>query len=312
MSATNEQEVTWNPLADLRRKHPRFFPRFDVDAVYSCIREIDPLQDTLSYEDCQHRLSGHLFHMGLPSMIMWRIFPRLLGAILLLSGMFALPFILTSVMLSATLGTSELFPTILAAGQIVLAIAGSFWLWTEGGWEARFFREIARILKIARETTDEQYKAVHCVNFAGKAARSLFCLVQQRRRTWASPPAVADLALAQSYPLIDVQLSLQRDANSLQRKLHLYVSFLYYAGALVAVRRHDLVPVLRQHYADRYSLARRESTVSRDEIPERDALYLDPMRNQNRWTVMKDYFYPLAAWFSLLVSIAALIVSLVG
>ncbi|GAB1516800.1 hypothetical protein JCM33774_88450 [Actinophytocola sp. KF-1] len=228
---------------------------------------------------------------------------------MLISGTVALPFLISG-MQDATNEPDELFPFILAAGQVMLAVVGSFWLWSEGGWEVRFFREIARILRIAREGTAEQYKAVECVNFAGKAARNLFCLVQQRRRTWKSPPAVADFALAQSYPLIDVQLSQHGSASSLQRKLHVYVSFLYFASALVAVRRHDLLPTLRQHYADRYSLARRESTGSLDEIPERDALFLDPMRNQNRWTVTKDYFYPLAAWFSLLVSLGALALSL--
>ncbi|MFE6611817.1 hypothetical protein [Amycolatopsis sp. NPDC057786] len=46
------------------------------------------------------------------------------------------------------------------------------------------------------------------------------------------------------------------------------------------------------------------------EIPERDVLFLDPMRNHHRWAVVKDFYYPLSSWLSLAIAGAALLISL--
>lgn len=223
-----------------------------------------------------------------------------------------LPFALTYLIGALIDRKLELISAILVAGQVGLSFCSAVWLWSEGGWKARFFLNIARLMKVAQEPVSEEYKAVRCINLAGKAARNLFCVAQQRRRTWTSPPAVADMALAQAYPLIDIQLSDVGDTRSLQDNFHLYVSFLYYSAALVAVKRYDLIPNLRRYYAEEHSLMSRRSSNSLDQISERDALFLDPMRNQNRWTVAKDYLYPLAAWLSFSVSTAALVVSIIS
>lgn len=193
--------------------------------------------------------------------------------------------------------------------SIVAASLLSVTLWVRLRFNPRFrfFRLLrqAEIMANAWSMYDPRARAVSSVNFAGAAARSLFRYIQKSRRTWGAPPAVADHALECSYPLIDIDLSRRQFAIPELSTIQYYARFLRDASYLVMIEKEEYIPDLRRLYSE---LPGRERGVS-GEIPERDAHFLDPMRAHNRWSVMKDYYYPLASWLSLLVALAALAVS---
>jgi hypothetical protein len=129
---------------------------------------------------------------------------------------------------------------------------------------------------------------VGTLDHAGRAARALFIYLQGSRLTWKPPPVVADRAFRLAYPLINVELTPDfKLSESGRREL---AWFLHDVVAVVHMGMSDLAPGIRSLYP---GLPTRHHTE--DDIPERDLLYLDPMRNMNRWGIVRDYMFPLAA-----------------
>ena len=170
-------------------------------------------------------------------------------------------------------------------------------VWNRIGVRNRFFRLIHRA---ETQCNFRLPNSVYVVNLAGRAARCLFKAMQGGRRTWVSPPAVSDRALVLAYPIVNVDISRCQDALS-----EYYGRFLHDVAALAMLGHEHLIPRLREAYL---LLPARESDDGA--VPERDALYLDPMRNYHRWAVVKDYLYPLASWLSFLLAVVALVISI--
>jgi hypothetical protein len=194
--------------------------------------------------------------------------------------------------------------------SVVLATLVLIALWIGERFRARsrFFRLLrkAELAANAWSMYNSRAQAVRSVNLAGAAARSLFRYIQNSRRTWGSPPTVADHALECSHPLIDIDLSGKQFAITGLSTIQYYARFLRDVAYLVMIEKEEYIPGLRRLYVE---LPGRNRT-NPSEIPDRDAHFLDPMRGHNRRSVMKDYYYPLASWLSLLVALLALAVSI--
>ncbi|MFE6611816.1 hypothetical protein [Amycolatopsis sp. NPDC057786] len=74
--------------------------------------------------------------------------------------------------------------------------------------ERRFYRFVTKAEKAANIPLHAALNTypVRCMNYSGRAARLLFLHIQGGRRTWVTPPTVADRALEFTYPLINVVL----------------------------------------------------------------------------------------------------------
>lgn len=108
-----------------------------------------------------------------------------------------------------------------------------------------------------------------------------------------------------TYPIIHFDLYTEPNELSTDDFLVAYPRFYQDVATLVAIRREDLIPTLRK----RYQVFPAAAASQPLEVPERDARFLDPMRDHGRWQVVKDYLLPLASWFSLAVAIAALLIN---
>ncbi|MDX8054968.1 hypothetical protein SK571_36830 [Lentzea sp. BCCO 10_0798] len=206
--------------------------------------------------------------------------------------------------------SKELLTPVLVTSYMIFLVFTWLFLVTRQPSKLPFFAAIALSQRIMRRSSNDEYRLIYCVNAAGRAARLLFKALQGKRRNWATPPTVADRALMIVYPLIDLELSDLVNPQSIKKALLAYVDFLYYAAGLVAAGRSDLIPSLRAYYEREHALACRTSLSPDGKLAERDTLFIDPMRNNSRWIVLKDYFYPLASWLSLAVSVSALVVSI--
>ncbi len=166
----------------------------------------------------------------------------------------------------------------------------------------RFFRLMAAAEREAGAWYKGHRKFVRCMNLVGRAARMLFRYQQQSRRTWLAPPAVADIALRAALPLVNIDV---RDIDPVSKSATVRElrQFLRDVSYLVVVERDGLIGDLRSRYKDI------EFRYRNGEDNEPDVKYLDPMRNKTRWDVRKDFYYPLSAWFSAMVAVAALIIS---
>jgi hypothetical protein len=201
------------------------------------------------------------------------------------------------------------FLAVLPAAGAVLAVVLAIFLSARipiGAARWRFFSHIADAIRLIRDvdekTLDVDIPSV--LNSLGMAARALLLALQRTRRAWRSPPMVSDRALRLSSALIDIDLPddlhLPGLAGSATREL--LHRFLHDVAAVVAIGRDDLIPDVREAYRE---LPRRSP-----EARELDLVYLNPMRSRSRWDVAKDFWYPLAPWLSLVVSAAALVISL--
>ncbi|MPZ83992.1 MAG: hypothetical protein GEV28_27810 [Actinophytocola sp.] len=191
----------------------------------------------------------------------------------------------------------------------VLAVCAlMFWSWFLGrrsiyAARVRFFVHAQSALMKLYDRTYPEGDKVGALDSAGRAARALFVYLQGSRMTWKTPPAIADRAFRLAYPLINIELTSELRMSEHGR--HDLAWLLHDIVAVVHLGVPDLTPRIRESYP---RLPTRHK--SSDEIPERDMLYLDPMRNRNRWEVFKDYVFPLAAWFSLAISITSLVITL--
>ena len=167
---------------------------------------------------------------------------------------------------------------------------------------ARFFRSIERALYIGLTKTHPQ-APVAAFNFVGQAARCLFSDIR-RGRARTAPPAVSDWAETVAVNLIHVRLMRADGTGDRSVPLEAYWRFIYDAAALVAVRREGLVPVLREAYEELLP------NPDDDDFIDRNILFLNPLREHQKWVFVKDFVYPLAAWLSLLVSVAALVLAM--
>ncbi|WP_409496616.1 hypothetical protein [Amycolatopsis sp. cmx-11-12] len=177
--------------------------------------------------------------------------------------------------------------------------------------ERRFYRFVTKAEKAANVPLHAALNTypVRCMNHSGRAARLLFLHIQGGRRTWAAPPTVADRALEFTYPLINVVLDGAPLSPRAVQSFKRHAEFLKLTACLVALGREDLIPRLRRLTAAHGGVPMRTEDDDA-EIPERDLLFLDPMRNHHRWAVVKDFYYPLSSWLSLAIAGAALIISL--
>ncbi|MCG3754774.1 hypothetical protein [Amycolatopsis sp. Poz14] len=211
-------------------------------------------------------------------------------------------------------------------GRFLLAVIVSvfiraIWLSRAGGAKRRFFRAIGIALRML-ESGQEQHvenprwlrfkphydgSLVEALNFAGLASRALFALLQQSRRTWQSPPTVAERAVRLSAPLIDIEIVDDLDITHPgvdPTKWILLYGFLYDVAAVVAIRREDLIPAVRSLYSNLPS-----GPLDAISCKERDVRYLNPAHERSRWELAKDYILPLSSWLSLTVSIIALVIA---
>ncbi|MFC3454742.1 hypothetical protein [Amycolatopsis speibonae] len=177
--------------------------------------------------------------------------------------------------------------------------------------ERRFYRFVTKAEKAANIPLSSAVNTypVRCMNHSGRAARLLFLHLQGGRRTWAAPPTVADRASEFTYPLINVVLDGAPSSPRAVRSFKRHAEFLKLTACLVALGREDLIPRLRRLTAAHGGIPMRTGDEEA-EIPERDLLFLDPMRNHHRWAVVKDFYYPLSSWLSLAVAGVALVISL--
>jgi hypothetical protein len=300
------REAPWILERNKHKKRFRYFARFDPDEIADCLRHLVPDEDDVTTDRSVFELSMHRMAVGVFGYIMIRLVP-VVGFLCFASMAVIIPAVLRA--FSSVARNNPLDTSLVASELVVVAVAGLV-ISLYGHWELRFLRAVARTQKIADETYASVYRVAQCANMAGRAAKYLFRDVQGRRFTWVSPPAVADRALALSSRLINVELDHHADLYSLEILIGTYAEFLYFASGLVAAKRAELIPVLRDYYATDRSLAYRVEPGPEGIVPERDALFLDPMRNHDRWAIVKDYLYPLASWMSLLVSVTALILSL--
>ena len=151
------------------------------------------------------------------------------------------------------------------------------------------------------------HQEIQTLNWSAQAARCLFIRLRGNSSAWGASPAVSDRALMNSHPLIDLRVEdVSSGAERSAESRHIYARFLRDVSYLVILEREDLIPLLRCKY---WSLAgTMPNTV--DDIPEREAQFLDPLRNHNKFSIVKDYYYPLASWLSFVVAVIALLVSL--
>ncbi|KDN19819.1 hypothetical protein DV20_22215 [Amycolatopsis rifamycinica] len=310
MSKTLEMhgDTPWVDPASEMMVRRSFFPVFDDDEVIRCIGQLAGEYPEAARRTDRRSLGLHRSTTGPNGVVLVAVTPV---ATLVFAGVSAF---------SAWVVLRSLPETLRRTGGswfevgFVLTVLGSMFvaslaLAASRHPDLRFQRVVAKVQRLTREGFAPMYRIVRCANLAGKAARELFRVHQGRRLTWVSPPMVADRALTLSFPLVDVELSREANPDDLDKVIRVYGEFLYFAAALEAAGRPELIPKLRDHYA-RSGLLERRNAEPPGEVPERDALFLDPMRNHSRWAVAKDFLYPLSSWFSLAVAVAALVVSL--
>lgn len=294
----------WAHAYEPRVPKPQMYPKFDLDEICDCVNFLDsevenPVSRKIFGSNifAYHERGTFLHYLSL------RLMPA--TGLLVLICMVVLWRSLEEI---ADRSSQSLVYVVLFVSRAALSLIACLMIVGRVSWDQRFYLAVNKARKVAHGTTGSSGDLVYAVKIAGKAARSLFRCLQGRRITWVSPPAVADRALSLSFPLIDVSLDEGTGASKIHDTSRLYGEFLYYAAGLFVVRREDLIPKLREQYSCTVLPVRARPEI--DEISERDALYLDPMRNYTRWGVAKDFFYPLATWISLLVAIAALVVSI--
>lgn len=303
-----QSDTPWvEPDGDLTiRRH--YFPAFDLDEVSRCIeylvddypepaRALD--QSSLLTQQSGNNLMGFMLLRAVPvSTFGFAAF----SAFIFWSTVQDISRSLNQI------GGSWISLTLLLFMFVSMTLCGSFM--AVHRWpDLQFQRAVARVQKLTQESGAPMYRVVRCANLAGRAARELFQVHQGRRFTWVSPPTVADRALSLSFPLINVELGHEADPGGLREVIHVYGEFLHFAAALEAAKRSELIPRLRDYYA-KAGLLNYRNSEPHDELSERDALFLDPMRNHSRWAVAKDFLYPLSSWLSLAVAVVALVVSL--
>lgn len=298
----------WTTRESKGRKRYGYFTRFDSSEISRCLAYLAPGDDDATRAQdiaTLKRFCKWIALMGLPS-LKFRALP---GIILTLLGLV----ISLTPLLAEARGEMNLDPISLIIGFIFIVVGafistiGAAILTTRPS-RIKFHRYVALTLKTQRRTYPGS--PAHFLNRTGKASRELFRATQHLRLTWISPPLAADHALAVAYPLINVKLNPEHSLKETRALLISYSNFLYFASALEAAKRTDLIPKLRAYYADNEHLDYRSNPKLDSIAPERDALFLDPMRNHNRWAIAKDYLLPLASWLSFLVSAVALTVSI--
>lgn len=290
-------------------RRARFAPAFVATEIKECVHHLD--KNSAFYDEAyfELQLDAYTSTRKLPTLSLGGYFPAIFPVGLFVSLCFALFAVVRLVEPIEPLGPNDLRDTLLMAGESILMLVAYTTFVLNADWRLQFYGRIGKVMKIADRSPDSQREMIKCVNVAGKAARRLFSELQGGRRTWISPPAVADRALAIAYPIINISLNDVESLRGMKGLIKVYMNFLYYAAGLVAIDRCDLIPALRKYYAENHLLSCRvDSDV--DSIPDRDVLFLDPMRNHHRWAVAKDFLFPLSAWLSLVVSVVALVVSL--
>lgn len=187
--------------------------------------------------------------MGLSGFMLLKIFPVAISGFILFNA--SVVFALIGNMsenASKLAGGWEAVIEVLAT-MVALTVAGIFVVFHR--WpDMHFHRAVARVQKLTRESHAPVYRVAQCANIAGRAARELFQVVQGRRFTWISPPAVADRALTLSFPLINVELNHAAGPAELLKLIQEYGEFLHFAAGLEAAKRVDLIPALRSYYAE--------------------------------------------------------------
>jgi len=298
-------EAPWTTPQGRNKNRHRYFTRFDAAEISRCLDYLAPGDDREAREQdiASVKKTGKMLATLGFSALNFRFIPGIaltsLGLVTLLSLIYAV----------ARDKIALDFPGLVAAlivmmvGALLLIIGTA--VLTARLSRLRFHRNVAQALK-AIERTSPGSSTYYSLNLIGKAARQLFRATQHHRWTWLTPPAAADRALAISYPLINVKLNPEYTRQETHELLNSYASFLYFTSALEAARRTELIPKLRRFYADNHLLAYQSDPELDSIAPERDALFLDPMRNHNRWGIAKDYLLPLASWLSFLISATAL------
>lgn len=274
-----------------------------------CIEHLDGERRPLGLEGCELALEGHRLTAGFRGLFLSRVVPAA-GILALFTVVVGVPLGVRMIRVALADPSKELLTPLMVTCYMILLVVAWVFLVTRQPSALPFFAAVALSQRIMRKSSNDEYRLIYCVNTAGRAARLLFKALQGKRRSWATPPTVADRALLIAYPLIDLELSGLANPQSIKKALLAYVDFLYYAAGLVATGRSDLIPSLRAYYERVHLLVCRTPSGPDGKLTERDVLFIDPMRNNSRWIVLKDYFYPLASWLSLVVSVSALVVSI--
>jgi hypothetical protein len=301
--SSGETRRPWVHAYQARPSKFQIYPKFEASEMHECVRVLDPSSKSWDLERCENELVRYKNSVTIIGYVAVRLFPFMGTLVLVIFVLFG-----QNLLNLAAKSPKELFNTILFSAWITSGLLGSLLMRGRPGWGPRFYREINNARKAAQGGYSKNARMVGLMNVTGRAARFLFRHLQGRRTTWVSPPAVADRALAVTFPFINVSLGKELEVSDLSVAIDMYSEFLYYGAGLVAVGREDLVPALREKYSGKVLPVRSSGGV--DRISKRDALFLDPMRNYNKWGVAKDFLYPLAAWFSLFIAIGALIVNL--
>jgi hypothetical protein len=263
-------------------------PQFDRDDVRACIEVLGAEWDPEWFD-----LALRRYHLPL-------------GDVFFPGYIFGLVFCVFQTSMLATLGAGLLVALICGPMVTVMLWVGLRQTATQSViWADKvFFREICAAEKRANSAPSQRdYAVTATIGHAGKAARALFRSLQGSRRTWSCPPAVADRAATLVFPLINVDVDKNNEVLGLNAFLYAYPRFLHDAASLVILGRVDLLPKLRAHY----TLVARRGGDEVNEIPDRDARYLDSMRDHDRGRVVRDFVLPLASW---LIALAALTVSI--
>lgn len=286
------------------------FPSSDLAKARSLIHFLEGEKSSTTFDDHQWR-RNYRFHASLLRFhrtIYWSK-PFMAGGAILAIAIFIS---LVSHMYTRETKTDDHVGSTLLTLALLNGIFGYVYLMAKDASYYRFFRLVKKVENIARDQNPLrpiELNLVECINHSGNAARSLFRVLQGDKRTWVSPPAVSDRALALSHPLTDVIVDDHASSQLTRETLEHFARFLRQGALLVAVQRADLIPRLRECYHTEL-LPMRPKTED-GQIAQRDALFLDPMRDYDRWAVIRDYLYPLGTWLSFLVSLTALVITLI-
>ena len=271
------------------------YPRLDPETIRYCVEALGSDWDDAA---CRHALRSHR-RARLLTYAAWT--------------MWALWTLITTTELEAPLFRPTLPMWVRLTGlELLLAtsavlLADRFMI-RRGRATARFCRRIASALFYLQEMPLTGSSIVTAMKRAGWAARTLVISLQGGRAAWvASPPAVSDRSVRLARPLIDIDLTEAFDEPGQRRALAAAVSgFLFEAAGLVVLGREDLLPGLRRLYTQ---VPHRRSMAEHPQVPDRDALFLDPMGSRSRWEIIKDFALPAMAF---IVSMISLAVSLSG
>lgn len=197
------------------------------------------------------------------------------------------------------------FASGLAAVALPCAVVLLAYLRSVDAARSRFLRRIGMAIEhiwAADHDKSADLDVVRAMNDVGAAARALFLSLQRSRRTWRSPPAVADRAVRLAAPLLDIELpnDVEAKGDDKQAPRTLLHNFLQDVAIVVAMARPDLIPRVRGTYPN---LPPRSSGPNAAIAVERDAAYLNPMHARTRWEVVKDFVLPLASWLGAAVSL---------